>query len=851
MSNFRSHRQSRFLLFCCIPSLLLASQVLAQQSGSLDGRALYDALKKFELRGKASVSQLKLKRDRAEMTFTGDFYFMAPVNGRVTGAVFLGQGTFLAAAPPPQIEKDNLKKFLNAEQVSSDFQQAVLRFSDNTFDIIGKQADKSTAPSPEAQKLAAELEPRLLKEAGVNISSRLLISMLNGESPGVFLAEFDKGQLNRFVFLLDFQTRIPSFVFGLNGGEKVMVIRHAHESYENDIWIASHSEADFQRGKVLFPSSFDLVSPDHYKIEIDLREPQKVLITQIRIDFASSVDKLRAIPMIMNEGITEFDNNRLKQSMKVKSAKLEGKDMPFVQEDWEIGLTLILPKPMNPPIVNEKDEEEGLFSIELQTEGDCIDHTRQNENLYFPQPNVSWYPRYGYLKRSTYVLAFRHKRDDKISSVGRLATEKAWPDNSSERLTEFSVATPITFATFTSGLLERDSDSFPQGTTDVLLDVYRMSGPITPTRGKFILTEIKGALTYFKEKFFGPYIYTNYRATAHPSAGLMQAFPTMVRIPLSLMDELNLKAPKGSSPTWLIQKTEEANRDVYKFIGSQTAAEWWENAVIWRSYRDQWLRDGFTEYAGLLYTKVRSSIASMREQLRAARSAMPDAPTAAAGKGVGKAAEIGPLLFGKRLKTRATMNAEDTISKKGALVLRMLHFLLTDPSNSRNDDKVFIEMLKNFEQLGATRETGADEFKTVAEEFYKDSPISKIVDAQMSTPNDPKSKNQNLDWFFDQWVNQAKLPSYRLEYTVFVQGEGAQQKRTMKGKIFQENAGKDWVMPLPVVVKYFSGREAKFIICAKGPETSIGEVPLPELPIGVELDPDMWILSEKTTAENK
>ena len=29
---------------------------------------------------------------------------------------------------------------------------------------------------------------------------------------------------------------------------------------------------------------------------------------------------------------------------------------------------------------------------------------------------------------------------------------------------------------------------------------------------------------------------------------------------------------------------------------------------------------------------------------------------------------------------------------------------------------------------------------------------------------------QNLDWFYQQWVTQASLPSYRMEYTVVQQG---------------------------------------------------------------------------------
>jgi hypothetical protein len=43
--------------------------------------------------------------------------------------------------------------------------------------------------------------------------------------------------------------------------------------------------------------------------------------------------------------------------------------------------------------------------------------------------------------------------------------------------------------------------------------------------------------------------------------------------------------------------------------------------------------------------------------------------------------DIGPLVLGHRLETRETQGAYSTlVYKKGGLVLRMLHFLFTDPA---------------------------------------------------------------------------------------------------------------------------------------------------------------------------
>lgn len=92
-------------------TLCLPSTVLAQADISAQSKALYDQIKAFSLTGgSAEVAGLSLKRDRLEMTFDGTFYFTAPVQGHVTGAVFFGSGKFSAAVPPSEFEKDNVKR---------------------------------------------------------------------------------------------------------------------------------------------------------------------------------------------------------------------------------------------------------------------------------------------------------------------------------------------------------------------------------------------------------------------------------------------------------------------------------------------------------------------------------------------------------------------------------------------------------------------------------------------------------------------------------------------------------------------------------------------------------------------
>src|SRR6185295_11574067 len=189
-------------------------------------------IKAFSLTGgSAVVEALILKRDRAEMTFDGTFYFAAAVEGRVTGAVFIGLGKFRAEAPPNEFEKDNLRRMLGTEVVESDFKIAVLRFTDDTFDRIGQNRREGVGLSDRAQKLATDCDARILKETGANIAARIALSILNSENPGVFFAVFDEGKRGRFSLLLDHQNRIPVATFDLNGGEKGVIFHYDSAQY--------------------------------------------------------------------------------------------------------------------------------------------------------------------------------------------------------------------------------------------------------------------------------------------------------------------------------------------------------------------------------------------------------------------------------------------------------------------------------------------------------------------------------------------------------------------------------------------------------------------------------------------
>ena len=267
----------------------------------------------------------------------------------------------------------------------------------------------------------------------------------------------------------------------------------------------------------------------------------------------------------------------------------------------------------------------------------------------------------------------------------------------------------------------------------------------------------------------------------------------------------------------------------FLFIAHETAHQWWGNIVAWRSYRDQWLSEGFAEYSGVLYTELRDSQKSAREQIEDMRREIKDAPRTLTGIGKGRLTDVGPLILGHRLNSSKTLGAyQALIYAKGGLVLRMLHYLFSDPSTGNGD--AFFTMMKDFVEKYRNNVASTDDFREVANAHFVNTPIAK------------KYNLKDLNWFFLQWVYSSELPSYKLEYKVEKQPDG---KFLLSGDVIQEGAGENWFMPLPLNLTVNNNQIANGTVAAYGAKMPF-KIMLPFNPKKVELDANLWILSEKT-----
>ena len=377
-------------------------------------------------------------------------------------------------------------------------------------------------------------------------------------------------------------------------------------------------------------------------------------------------------------------------------------------------------------------------------------------------------------------------------------------------VTKYRMPIPVPFATFALGPFERHAQvvTMETGGDPLPLEFNSLPGSYLEIKEKFILTELANSIKYFSN-LFGKYPYPTFSAAFHPF-GFGQGFPSLLMIP----------------------PVDSANSYTYIFIAHETSHQWWGNIVAWRSYRDQWLSEGFAEYSGLLYTSTRDNPGAAAELLGEMRRSLKDPPVTLTGVGKGRLNDVGPLILGHRLSTRKTLGAYQTlIYNKGALVLRMLHFLMSNPSNG--DDKAFYAMMTDFVERYRNNFASTDDFRVVANEHFAKTPIAH------------KFKLTDLNWFFNQWVYQSGLPSYQLAYQIQDQPDGSV---VLSGTVTQEDVPDDWFMILPLVIAFDGNQLASGTVHAKGAKTPFS-INLPKRPKKVELDPHKWILSEKTSTK--
>jgi Peptidase family M1 domain len=273
------------------------------------------------------VRDLTVRRDVLSITLNrGVIAFLEPVRGKVTGAVFIGSGE-IVAIPPDSIEKQQIYKFTGLPILNETFENAIFRFTDDTFDEIKTEilqhADEEVSPEEIAQ---FESWDQRIADQSKLLNTRLLADLLESPPRPLFLAEVNGEKTGWFESVFDRRRVEEVAAFKIHEIANKSVI---------DLWTSFN-----QRSEARNPEA--VAHEDKSAVEILGYDIDTTLSADSHADIKATV-QLRG--RIEGARVLTFD---LSESLRVSALSLEnGEAVPFYQHSGTNAVTLVLPRPLN------------------------------------------------------------------------------------------------------------------------------------------------------------------------------------------------------------------------------------------------------------------------------------------------------------------------------------------------------------------------------------------------------------------------------------------------------------------------------------------------------------------------
>lgn len=185
---------------------------------------------------------------------------------------------------------------------------------------------------------------------------------------------------------------------------------------------------------------------------------------------------------------------------------------------------------------------------------------------------------------------------------------------------------------------------------------------------------------------------------------------------------------------------------------------------------------------------------------------------------------LGPIWLGERLtSSRMPIDAEALIVQKGARLLDRLRMMMWDPA-SRDPDRRFEAMLRDFERTFAGKAASTLDFQTIVERH-----MTKAMDL---------NGNHRMAWFFREYVFGTGLPRYSISYRLRPAVGG---KWTVAGTLTRTGVPANWEDLVPVYGRFREGDAELGLLAARAPRVRF-EITVPEKPRKVLLEDSARIL---------
>jgi len=372
---------------------------------------------------------------------------------------------------------------------------------------------------------------------------------------------------------------------------------------------------------------------------------------------------------------------------------------------------------------------------------------------------------------------------------------------------EATVGTPLSGQLTVDAYANKQRPDFVTTLAQELEDAHQTLGSLDTT--PMLANELSQGQVAAKiyTDYFGPLPFPHIALTQQSACDYGQSWPMLVYLPICGFFDITQQHFLGLGG-------ENLNKHMYWQVVTphEVAHQWWGQTVGFRSYRDQWMSEGFADASASIFLQATSNkpndfIHFWKEEHRilTEKNEFGFRPI-----------DVGPVTMGTRLSSpKAGFNIYgDLVYPKGAFILHMIRMMMWSP---KDGDARFKATMHDFVSTYSLQAATTEDFKA-------------IVEKHMTTSMDLEG-NHTMDWFFREYVYGTDLPAYHFEGDATPSGDGWK----LHFKLVQSNVDAKFANVVPIYLEFTDGEVFHLgQIAIHGPIAVEQTVQLPKLPAPIK-----------------
>jgi Peptidase family M1 domain len=782
------------------------------------------------------VRDAHIDRPGFYLTFEdGTIAFTEDVLGRVTGALFEGEGEVLVL-PPDRAERSSLALFTGAAVLEERITFAYVRFNDGTYSDFNAHVGAAGDPARFVSRWSARAT-ELARADAVRLLETYAALLPSSEPPPPASKDVAQDRILHARFL---GAKLGGFdlYYDSLSDEQVQVLQLSETEGASyyDIWMSFSPKprgGDRSIPKDDGPDPFEI---SNYKIQARIAPPNR-LEAEATCDLHVVREGQRALLF------------ELSRYLLVTRVEASGESLEFIHNPSVTGsqlarqgndmVAVVFPRTLRP---GER------ITLKFTYGGDVL--SEEANGLLAVGARGTWYPNRG-LRMASFDLDFAYPAGWTLLATGTRTGPEEIPSPNAvptqELHSHWISSRPVPVAGFNlgryvkatakagnvvveayatgemglaapkvaPGLASAPGDHLPDSSPPM----PQFFGPPSPARNvQAVADRAAEAVTFFSERF-GAYPYGSLALTQSPGP-TSQGWPGLVFLSGYAFLSPEQLASRNLRPADSILARQTP--------AHETAHQWWGDLVPWKSYRDQWISEGLASYCALLELEARDPEAS-RLVLDNYRDDLLQ------NKNDRRLLEAGAVTLGQRLNSSRFPYGYELIAYgRGAWLFHMLRQMLRDDAilaskgaANGNPDELFMSILRSVQDRYAGKSLST---RQLLEEFAARWPKSLWFEGKPS-----------LDWFWDGWIQGTSVPAFELKG---VKIQRLKDTVSATGTIVQRDGPDDLVTPVPIYAEV-PGKASVLLgrVFADGRETTF-HLRIPAGAKKILLDPQQTLLRQ-------